>query len=341
MDMGEAIAVTGGGGFLGSAVTRKLLESGHEVMVIGRGTYPELESLGARVRSCDIRDPEALVRAFEGADGVQHIAALPGVWGPREDFHGINTVGTRNVISACRRLGITKLVYTSTPSVVHGGGGISGKSEAELRYPVTHHCHYAATKAMAEREVLASDATPVSGGGRLRTVALRPHLIWGPGDRNLIPRIVERARAGRLMIIGSGENLVDTVYIDNAADAQILAGRVLAMDPGRIGGNAYFITQGEPVVLWEFINRILSKSGLPPVKRRIPFAVAWLGGLFFEAAHSVLAPSTEPVMTRFLAEQLGSDHYFDPASSRDELGYIPAISTEEGLERLGKWLRST
>lgn len=338
--MNGLTAVTGGGGFLGSAVTRRLLEAGVPVRVIGRSRYPQLEEMGAQVRICDIRDREALVEAFEGVSSVQHIAALPGVWGPWNEFYGINVVGTRNVISACRHLGITNLVYTSTPSVVHGGGGIRGGSEAELKYPVTHHCHYATTKAMAEREVLASDSTPVRGGARLRTVALRPHLIWGPGDRNLIPRIIERARTGRLMIVGNGENLVDVVYIDNAADAQILAGRVLSENPDRIGGKAYFITQGKPVLLWEFINRILLKAGLSPVTRKVPFPAAWLAGLFFEAAHSILAPSTEPVMTRFMAEQLSSDHYFDPAAAREELGYLPAVTTEEGLERLGEWLRN-
>jgi nucleoside-diphosphate-sugar epimerase len=235
------------------------------------------------------------------------------------------------VIAACRRRGAGRLVFTSSPSVVGAGHAIEGGDES-LPYPPHYPAHYPRTKAAAERLVLAAN------GPGLATVALRPHLIWGPGDNHLIPRLLARAKAGQLRQVGDGSNRVDVTYIDNAAAAHVLAADRLA--PGApAAGRAYFISQGEPVLLWLFVNRVLALAGLPPVRRRVPAGVASAAGAVLEAAYGLLGRHDEPRMTRFVAQQLSTSHWFDLTAARRDLGYEPAVSTGEGLRRLGEWLR--
>lgn len=323
--------VTGGGGFLGRAIVERLLAEGVEVRSFSRGSYPELEALGARCHRGDLCDGEALRRAAEGCDLVFHVAARPGVWGPHESYHRPNVVGTETVLATCRALSIGRLVYTSSPSVVFDGASCEGADES-LPYPERYETSYPATKAEAERAVLAAN------GPALATVSLRPHLIWGPRDPNLIPRIVRRARTGRLRRVGDGRNRVDTVYVDNAADAHLAAARVLAPD-APCAGRAYFVANDEPVELWPFIDRILACAGLPPVRRSISAANAWRVGWLLEKVWSLFGLAGEPPMTRFVAHELSTSHWFDLGAARRDLGWAPRVSVDEGLRRLEAWLR--
>jgi nucleoside-diphosphate-sugar epimerase len=315
--------VTGGGGFLGGAVVRQLIDRGDTVRSFSRQRHP---SLGVEQVQGDVADAAAVERAVAGCDIVFHVAAKAGVWGTADEYHRANVVGTENVIAACRKHGVGRLVFTSSPSVVTTGYDIAGGDES-LPYPRRYLAHYPRTKAAAERLVLNAN------GPDLATVALRPHIIWGPGDNHLIPRLIDRARAGKLRIVGDGTNKVDVTYVENAAAAHLLAADRL-MPGSLVAGKAYFISQGEPVVLWPFINRILELAGLPPVTKRVPLTVAYAAGAILEAAYRTLGRTDEPRMTRFLAKQLGTSHWFDISAARRDFGYEPTVSTEEGLTKL-------
>jgi nucleoside-diphosphate-sugar epimerase len=323
--------VTGGGGFLGGVIVRMLRERGDQVVSYSRGRYRALERLGVEQLRGDLADRQALVGAAAGCDIVYHVAAMAGVWGRYDDYYRANVTGTENVIAACRECGIRRLVHTSSPSVVFAGRDIEGGDES-LPYPERFEAHYPRTKALAERLVLAAN------GQDLATVALRPHLIWGPGDNHLVPRIIARAKAGRLRRIGSRPCLVDTVYVDNAARAHLQAGEHLS--PGSpVGGRAYFIANGEPLPLWEMVNRILAAGGLPPVTRTIPPGLAYAVGVLCEGLWGSLRLSGEPPMTRFVAHELATAHWFDLTAARRDFGYRPEISIDEGLVRLQAWLQ--
>jgi nucleoside-diphosphate-sugar epimerase len=323
--------VTGGGGFLGGAIVRRLVERGDRVRSLARGRYPELDALGVEQHQGDVADATAVRRAAAGCDVVFHVAAKAGVWGRYEDYHRANFVGTENVVAACRARGVSGLVYTSSPSVVFDGRDQEGINES-APYPTHFAAHYPNTKALAEQLVLAAN------GPALATVALRPHLIWGPGDNHLVPRILERGRAGKLRRIGTANKLIDTTYIDNAADAHLLAADRLA--PGSpIAGKAYFISQGEPVPLWDMVNRILAAGGVAPVTRSVPVSVAYLAGWCCEMLYGVLRRHDEPPMTRFVARELSTAHWFDISAAKRDLGYVPRVSLDEGLRRLAAWLR--
>lgn len=321
--MKDPVLVTGGTGFLGKRIVLRLLAQGRRVTVLARHASPELEAAGVRCLEGSIEDEAAVDRAVQGAGTVFHVAAKVGVWGSQEEFFRANVMGTRAVIDACRRHGVQRLVHTSTPSVVYNGLDLAGADET---LPLTTHCPcaYPTTKAQAEREVLAAN------GADLRTVALRPHLIWGRGDPHLVPRILARARAGRLRIIGSGRNRVDMVHVDNAVDAHLLAERALAADPSPAAGRAYFITNGEPIVLWEWINALLVALDEKPVTRRIPLRLAQAAGTACEGAWSALRLRREPPLTRFVASELARDHWFSIEAARRDLGYEPRITMQSG-----------
>jgi len=325
------VLVTGGGGFLGGAIARRLRERGDDVVVFGRSKYPHLRKLDIRSVRGDVRDVEAVRSACIGFDAVCHVAAKVGIWGRRRDFYEINVLGTRNVIEACRRSGVGRLVYTSSPSVVVGEEGLAGADESQP-YPTRYLADYPATKAAAEQAVLAANNPDFS------TAALRPHLIWGPGDSQLIPRVLERARRGRLVQVGDGTNLVDITYIDNAAAAHVAALDHLTHDAA-CAGSAYFISQGEPVSLWGWINELLARVGVPAVGKRISFEAARRIGALLEAGYAMLRLRAEPAMTRFLAAQLAKPHYFSIAAARRDLGYAPLVSADEGLDRLVAWIK--
>jgi len=322
--------VTGGGGFLGKAIVARLVDRGWQVRTLNRGAYPELSAMGVEEVRGDLADRGTVDRAVAGCEVVFHVAAKAAMWGPYREFFNTNVIGTENVVSACRRGDVPKLVYTSTPSVVHGGDDIEGADES-LPYPTHYHAHYPRTKAEAERAVLAANSS------ELATVALRPHLIWGPGDPHLVPQIVARAREGSLRFVGDGSKLVDSVVIDNAADAHLLACDRLA--PGAsCAGKVYFVSNGEPLPLAELVNGILSAAGLPPVRRSVPVWLAYGIGAVMEAAYGVLRLPGEPRMTRMIARHLATAHWYDLTAARRDLGYRPAVTIEEGLARLKEWL---
>lgn len=322
--------VTGGGGFLGRAIAEKLRARGDGVRSIARSRYPELESMGVECMQGDVSDADAVKRACENIDIIFHVAAKAGVWGPYDAYHRVNVTGTENVLSAMRACGVRKLVYTSSPSVVFHGGDCEGADES-MPYPEKFLAPYQKTKAIAERMVLAAN------GDALATVALRPHLIWGPRDNHLVPRILERAST--LRRIGREYKLVDTVYIDNAADAHLCAADRLDVGAA-CAGKAYFITNGDPRPLWDVINAILAAGGKPPVTKVISKRTALVMATLMEWANRVFKIGREPRLPRLVVEELSNAHWFDISAARRDLGYEPRVSIDEGMTRLKAWLDS-
>jgi 2-alkyl-3-oxoalkanoate reductase len=328
----KRVLVTGAGGFLGRHIVEQLLARGLHVVGFARGAYPELTSQGVQLMRGDIRDENALDHACAQIDTVFHTAAIAGIWGRRSDYYEINTLGTRNVLRACRRHGIPRLVFSSSPSVTFAAAPQCGVDES-APYPRRWLGHYSHSKALAEQQVLAAN-----GCDGLSTCALRPHLIWGPGDPHLIPRLIERARRGKLLRVGDGSNRIDITYVENAAEAHLLAADRL-QPGGAVAGRAYFISQGEPVNCWTWIDELLRLAGLPPVDRAIGYRTAWLAGQVLETVYRLIGSRREPRMTRFLAAQLALPHYFDISAACRDLQYQPRVSTTEGMQRLAAWLR--
>lgn len=322
------VLVTGCGGFLGSEIVRQLLDRGEQVIGISRGVYPDLEGRGMTHRQGDLTDAAFTARSFGDVDAVVHTAAVAGVWGPWQHFYSINKVATDQVIDACQRNGIDRLVFTSSPSVTFNGDDQRGVDESEP-YPDKWLCHYPHTKALAEQAVLASHQP-----GKLHTLALRPHLIWGDDDPHIIPRLLDRARSGRLRIVGDGKNRVDTVHVVNAAAAHLDALDALGNDPERAGGRAYFIAQDEPVDCWEWISQICRIGGVEPPRRSISYRGARAIGATLESIYRITGRKSEPPMTRFVAAQLARDHYFDISAAKSRLGYHVRVTMAEGLDSL-------
>ena len=320
--------VTGAGGFLGLYIVQQLAARGDRIRTLSRGTYPELDALGVEAVRADLRDREATVAACRGVDVVFHVAGVAGIAIDWKHFYGINTLGTQHVVEGCRRHGVGRLIFTSSPSVTFDGTDQRGVDES-VAYPQRWLCHYPHTKALAEQHVLAANGTD-----GLLTCSLRPHLIWGPRDRHLIPRLLGRARNGRLRRVGDGTNLIDQVYVENAATAHLQAADALT-EGSPVPGRAYFISQGEPVNCWQWINEILALAGLPPTEKSISLSAAWRVGAILETTYKLLRLRSEPPMTRFLAAQLATSHYFDITRAREDFGYRPTISTAEGMRRLG------
>lgn len=323
--------VTGGGGFLGQYIVEQLRDRGDEVRTLSRASYPQLERLGVEQLRGDLRDPEITARACRGVDIVFHTAAVAGIWGPWRHYYGINTQGTLNVLAGCRQQGVHRLVFTSSPSVTFDGGDQCGVDESAA-YPSRWLAHYPHTKALAEQAILAAN-----GRNDLVTCALRPHLIWGPRDQHLIPRLIDRALNGKLRQVGDGTNLVDMVYVENAAAAHLQAADALEVG-SPVAGRAYFISQGEPVNCWQWINQILALVDLPPVEKSISLPAARRIGAAMEVVYGTLRIRSEPRMTRFLAAQLATSHYFDISAAQRDFGYEPTVSTAEGMRQLRDWL---
>lgn len=322
------VLVTGGSGFLGLALCRALLAQGHQVTSYQRHFSAELERLGIRQVLGALNDADTLPVAMKGQDAVLHNAAKASGWGAWDDYYQTNVVGTQCIIALCLELGIRKLVYTSTPSVVHDGHRpVAGGNEADTPYARRFTAHYPHTKMLAERAVLAANSD------LLATVALRPRLIWGPGDTQLLPRLVERARRGRLRFIGDGGNKMDCTYIDNVVQAHLLA--LGSATPGAAcAGKAYFISNGEPKPIREIVNGLLGAAGAPLVEKSLPFRLAYALGMACEGIWRIARLNGEPPMTRFLAEQLSTEHWYDCSAARRDLGFVPEVSFAEGLLRL-------
>ncbi|HVU24417.1 MAG TPA: NAD-dependent epimerase/dehydratase family protein [Opitutus sp.] len=323
--MSTPTLVTGGTGFLGGRIVERLLEEGRPVTVLGRTPAPALEARGVRFVRAALDDTAAVRAACVGIETVYHVAAKVGIWGPPAEYFRTNVLGTRALLAGAREQGVRYFVHTSTPSVVYNGRDLRNADES---LPLTDRCpsSYPLTKAIAEREVRAANSP------EFRTVALRPHLIWGVGDPHLVPRLLARARAGRLRIVGTGANRVDMVHIDNAVDAHLLA--EAALRQGRGAGQAYFVTNGEPVLLWEWINGLLRALGEPPVTKKVSAGAASAVGALCEAAWKVFPLRGEPPMTRFVAAELAKDHWFDPTAARRDLGYVPRVTMAAGTAGL-------
>jgi len=337
MSSSDSVFITGAGGFIGGKLAARLLADGRRVRALARRPLPELERLGAEVVRGDLADLDSLQRGCEGVGTVFHVAGRVGVWGPPEEFFRVNFGGTQNVIAACRATGVRRLVHTSSPSVVYHGGDLSGVDESAPLCTAAP-CAYPTSKAAAEK------AVALAHGRGLATVSLRPHLVWGPGDQNVIPRVRALARQGRLKVVGSGRNRVDCTHIANVVDAHLLAERALGFaqlpNPGSqttlpaAGGRAYFITNGEPVVMWDWINELLRGLGEPEVTQHVSLGAAYRAGAVLETTWRLLRLKGEPPMTRFVAKELATDHWFDISAARRDLGYSPKVTMAAGTAEL-------
>lgn len=320
------VLVTGGGGFLGGAIVRQLTARGDTVRSLARGAYPALEKIGVEVQRGDLAEAQAVLKAVQGCEAVIHVAAKAGIWGSYQDYYQSNVVGTENVIAACQQVGINKLVYTSSPSVIDNGQDIVNGDES-LPYPTKFVLPYAKTKAFAEQIVLKANRPT------FMTVAIRPPLIWGPGDNFLVPRMIERAKAGRVVRVGYKNSLLDTTYIDNAAAAHLLAlDRLFPGSP--ILGKVYFISNDEPIPGHEMINRIIATAGYPPAKITLPESVAYGAAWVVEKLYKGLRLPKEPPLTSGLIQQLTKARWFNISAAKRDLGYVPQVSIDEGLKRL-------
>lgn len=355
--------MTGGGGFLGRAVVERLLARGVEVTSFARGAHPALAARGVRILRGDLGDAEAVSEAIRGQDIVFHVAAKAGVWGPRAEYERANVEGTEHVIAGVLRHGVRVLVHTSSPSVVFDGTS-HRQAGPDLAYPTRHLAVYSETKARAEQLVLAAHGSPLERRARganmataplataplataslatasLATVALRPHLVFGPGDPHLVPRLIERADRGQLRIVGDGENEVSLTYVDNAADAHLAAADALwsgGASAEQTGGRAFFVSNREPVRLWDWVNGLLTATGRAPITRRVPASVAYGAGAVLESLHRVLRRPGEPRMTRFVARQLSTSHTYDLAPFEDATGYRETVPMPEATARTIAWL---
>ena len=328
--------VTGGGGFLGRYLCQQLIARGDRVRSFGRGAYPELEALGVEVVRGDITDAAAVADTCKAVDCVFHVAALPGVAMRPQPYYDVNLKGTRNLLIACQKNKVTRLVHTSSPSITFDGQAQCGVDESAplgLDWLEKHRSYYSHSKALAEKLILQANCN------ELKTCAIRPHLIWGPRDQHLIPRLIQRAKSGRLRRVGDGENLVDMIYVENAAQAHLQAADALDQQHSPVAGKAYFLSQGEPVNCWQWIDQILALAELPPVHKSISYRAAWRIGSALENVYRLLRLKGEPPMTRFVAAQLATSHWFDISAARRDFGYEPQVSTVEGMQRLGAWMR--
>lgn len=314
------VLVTGASGFLGGAVAAEIVAAGHEVRTFQRrasGVIGVQDARGSLTSAADI------AAAVSEMDAVVHLAAKVSLAGDPAEFEAVNVGGTRNLLAAAAEAGIRRFVYVSSPSVAHAGSSIMG-SAAEPADPVRARGDYARTKARAEIVALAADSP------RLSVVAVRPHLVWGPGDTQLVARIVDRARAGRLPLLGHGAALIDSTYVDNAASA-IRAALERADD---VHGRRYVITNGEPRPVAELLAGMCAAAGVRAPAWRVPAGIARAAGSAIEALWRVRPGVDEPPMTRFLAEQLSTAHWFDQRQTRSDLRWSPGVTLDEGFARL-------
>jgi len=308
-----------------------LLARGDEVIAYQRSANAQLETLGASVVTASVTDSTRLNDTLRGSNAVIHTAGKAGAWGSRDDYFNTNISGTQNVIAACRKNTVDKLVFTSSPSVVHAGGDIEGGDES-LPYAQHFGAHYPASKALAEQAVMAAD------GPSLHTVSLRPHLIWGPGDNHLLPRLLQRAKSGHLKLPGPNK-LIDTVYVENAARAHLLALDKLGTNPEVVGAKTYFISNDEPRSQGDVITGLLNAAGIEVDIQAISPALAVTAGAVMETTWRLLGLKTEPPITRWSANQLATAHWFDISAAKQDLGYNAEVSIDEGLKLLADSLR--
>ena len=326
--------VTGSSGFVGKHLTSRLASQGQAVVALDVVTGAPAENVIPT--RADLRDKAALDSAVEGADVVYHVASRVQTrhTGADEVF-AINVGGTRNLLAACRDKGVKKLVYVSSASVVYDGKDVENGDE-RLPYPSSFHAPYAKTKAQAEEEVLAAN-----GKGGVLTCAIRPHVIFGPGDTRFLPAILGRAKSGKLKAyVGSAEKLSDFTYVDNLVDGLLLAADKL-VEGGPAAGQAYFVTNGEPMAFWEFVGRVLDGIGHPRPKVQVPYPIAYGAAAVREWLDAVRGiPTSEESLTRFAIRYLTTHHYFSHAKATRELGYRANVDLREGIARTIAALRA-
>ena len=322
------VLVTGGGGFLGKVIVRKLVQKKLKVTSFSRQRYPELDRMGVAQIQGNLCDKTIVEKAFQDMDTIFHVAAKPGIWGDFETYYSVNVKGTRNVLDACLANKVKCLIHTSSPSVIFDESDMENVDES-VPYPETYLAPYPETKALGEKLVVRA----VKKG--LSAIILRPHLIWGPEDNHMVPNIIQRAK--RLKRIGPKNDLVDFIYVDNAADAHILAAEKLFANPS-LSGNIYFISQDEPISKWKMANAFLDAAGLPPIKGQVSAKTAYAAGWLFEVIYKTFGIKKDPPITRFAAKEAATSHWFDISRAKKDLGYAPVITTEEGLKRLKIWL---
>lgn len=322
------VVVTGGGGFLGRALSLRLRNHGYQVVSIARGDYPELRKHGITTLRADLAQSfsSQIASQLSNCDAIFHIAAKTDMWGRRKDFIASNVTSTENLLKFAEQNGIRNFIFTSSPSVIARDTDLLGVDES-LAYPKGYRAYYPETKAQAEKLVLSAN-----GRQGVSTVSLRPHLIWGPGDTGIAPFVLKKGAIGKLTQIGSGENVVDFTYIDDCVDAHILALEKLNSNP-KIGGEAFFISSGEPVKLWGWVNKVLALNGLKPVSKKISFAKAFKIARALETVCSLIPGQPEPPFTSFIVSQMATSHYFDINKARKLLGYNPKISVDVRLEQ--------
>lgn len=334
--------VTGAGGFLGKAICERLLAVGIKVTGFARGDYPQLSAMGVTMVKGDLADESAVMAAMHSCDIVFHVASKAGVWGSKQSYYSPNVDGAQYIINACKKSNISKLIYTSTPSVTFAGVDENGCDES-APYADKYLNFYGESKAVAEKMMINANGDVTIAGDKLQTVSLRPHLIWGPGDPHLVPRVLERAKAGRLKLVGKQDKLVDTIYVGNAAFAHVLAAERLCQASfvgvqAQCAGKAYYLSNDEPITMAAMLNKILDCKDLPAVSKRVPTSVAYGVGVLLESIYSLLGKTEEPIMTRFVARQLSTSHYFDIGAAKADLGYSAIVSIDEGMQRLKKSL---
>jgi len=328
----KKVFITGGGGFLGKKICAQLIDNNLQCTSFSRKYYPELKKIGVSSKKGDIRSFSDILNSIdEDCDAIIHTASQAGVWGDPKELFDINVIGSKNIIKAALKKNVKYLIYTSSPSVVFDSRNISNKDET-LTYAKKHFCEYSKTKKLAEESILKAN-----GKNGLLTSALRPHLIWGPEDPHFIPRLIQKVKDKKLHIIGGGKNLVDVIYVDNAAKAHLKLLKKLSSSKIP-GGKAYFIGQENPVNLWAFINSMLENLGYSPCKTKVPFPLAYFLGFILEKFYKLFGVyNKEPQMTRFLAMQLAKSHYFNHSAAQEDFNYKAEITTKEGLKRLKEY----
>lgn len=328
----NCVFVTGAGGFLGTALCRYLRAANINVVGFARGHYPHLQALGVTLIQGDLQDKQSLTEAMQGCSLVFHVASKAGVWGDKKSYFTPNVLGTENVIEACRINNIKRLVYTSTPSVTFSGEDEANIDESQP-YAKQFLNFYGLSKAVAEQKVLQQNTE------NLKTVALRPHLIWGPYDPHLVPRVIDRAKAGKLKLVGKIDKLVDTIYIDNAVYAHLLAAVELNKKNSQCAGKAYFLSNDEPILMATMLNKILSAANLPKESARVPSQLAYVVGTLLEWWYLRTGNANEPIMTRFVAKQLSTSHYFNISAAKQDFNYQALVTIDQGMAQLKDHLR--
>ena len=325
------VLVTGTGSLLLGGIASELVRRGDDVVCLQRRPSAFIGHQNAQEVRADSCDAEAVVAAAHGCDAIIHGAARVGVVGSQKDFYDTNVLGTINILQATEQHNISRLVFVSTPSVAHTGDSIIGAPAGEAKIGRSRS-YYAESKAIAERTVLNAR------NEHLAVVAVRPHLVWGPGDTQLVGRIVDRAASGRLAVIGTGNALVDSTYIDNAISAHIAA-----LDALHIGsacdGKAYVVSNGEPRTVNELMRSMCESAGVPFEPRHVSLAMGIRLGSLIERLWPLMR-SSEPPLTRFVAEQLGTAHWFDQRAVQEDLGWTPHVSLDEGFHHLTQWFAS-